>query len=155
MLGYIKLDALIMTIFIVSHNLQINSAEIPAFSAAELADALQNENPQLTSAMALNHPHWMLKVESELDVNNMAEALLNTWRLVRLKLGHTFNHTAIALGGRKDDNANPSSPLQIGSWGVDLVETIDSDAFLRSINWDALKSGRPVDAVFEKMLKGN
>jgi hypothetical protein len=105
--------------------------------------------------MALNHPHWMLKVESELDVNNMAEALLNTWRLVRLKLGHTFNHTAIALGGRKDDNANPSSPLQIGSWGVDLVETIDSDAFLRSINWDALKSGRPVDAVFEKMLKGN
>ncbi|MFS6819470.1 hypothetical protein AAF134_10000 [Synechococcus lacustris Tous-12m] len=38
---------------------------------------------------------------------------------------------------------------------MDLVETIDSDAFLRSINWDALKSGRPVDAVFEKMLKGN
>ncbi|NBQ18849.1 MAG: DUF2656 domain-containing protein [Synechococcaceae bacterium WB5_2A_257] len=128
-----------MTIFIVSHNLQINSAEVPAFSAAELADLLQNENPQLTSAIALNHPHWMLKVESELDVNNMAEALLDTWRLVRLKLGHTFNHTAIALGGRKDDNANPS----------------DSDAFLRSINWDALKSGRPVDAVFEKMLKGN
>ncbi|MFS6819471.1 DUF2656 family protein [Synechococcus lacustris Tous-12m] len=90
-----------MTIFIVSHNLQINSAEVPAFSAAELADALQNENPQLTSAMALNHPHWMLKVESELDVNNMAEVLLNTWRLVRLKLGHTFNHTAIALGGEK------------------------------------------------------
>ena len=44
MLGYIKLDALIMTIFIVSHNLQINSAEVPAFSAAELADVLQNEN---------------------------------------------------------------------------------------------------------------
>jgi hypothetical protein len=135
--------------------LQINSAEVPAFSAGELAEALQNENSQLTSATALNHPHWMLRMESELDVNNMAEALLNTWRLVRLRLGHTFNHTAIALGGRKDENANPSSPLQIGSWGVDLVETIDSDAFLRSINWDALKSGRPVDAVFEKTLNGN
>ena len=35
------------------------------------------------------------------------------------------------------------------SWGVDVVECGDPDAFLESINWSALKGGRPADAVFE------
>jgi hypothetical protein len=44
----------------------------------------------------------------------------------------------------------PGSPLQQGAWGVDVVETIDGDAFLKAINWDGLKAGRTVDGVFER-----
>ena len=55
----------------------------------------------------------------------------------------------LALGGRKDSAGAPGSPLQEGYWGVDVVETQDPKAFLTAINWDALKSTRPQEAVFE------
>ena len=35
------------------------------------------------------------------------------------------------------------------TWGVDFVECADPDTFLASINWDALKSARPSDGIFE------
>jgi hypothetical protein len=31
---------------------------------------------------------------------------------------------------------------------VDVVETMDGPTFLRAIGWEALKQGRPADAVF-------
>jgi hypothetical protein len=43
----------------------------------------------------------------------------------------------------------PGSPLQEGSWGVDVVETPNGDAFLKTINWNGLKASRPADGVFE------
>ena len=144
-----------MAVFIVSHNLQVISTQVPAISADELALALKNECEGFMSISSLSHPHWSLRMESELDANQMAESLLKAWQKMRLNLGHEFSHTVMALGGRKDENANPNSPLQIGNWGVDVVETLDADAFLRSINWDALRSGRPADAVFERLLKAS
>ena len=55
----------------------------------------------------------------------------------------------MALGGRKDSTGNPGAPLQKGGWGVDVVETVDADAFLKVINWSSLTAGRPADGVFE------
>jgi hypothetical protein len=144
-----------MTTFIISHNLQIVATNIPAFKPDELVDGLLKQNESFQSITALIHPHWLLRLESTLEVQELAEALLAAWRGVRLSNGHEFNHTVMALGGRKDDKAIPNSPLQTGCWGVDLVETLDGPAFLRSINWDALKSGRPADAVFEQILNAN
>ena len=68
---------------------------------------------------------------------------------MRKTLGHGADHELLALGGRKDNSGMPGSPLQEGSWGVDVVETQDGDAFLKTINWDGLKAGRPADGVFE------
>jgi hypothetical protein len=39
--------------------------------------------------------------------------------------------------------------LQQSDWGVDVVETLNTAAFLQSINWDLLKQGRAPDGVFE------
>jgi hypothetical protein len=79
----------------------------------------------------------------------MAQELVKAWKQYRLIKKHNVDHHWLALGGRKDTSGSPGSPLTLGSWGVDVVECGNPDAFLESINWNALKVGRPSDAVFE------
>ena len=64
-------------------------------------------------------------------------------------MGHNSDHKVLALGGRKDSKSVAGAPLQEGFWGVDVVETKDKKSFLQAIDWDALKSNRPSDGVFE------
>lgn len=90
-----------------------------------------------------------MKLESNLPVNDMANELVRAWKAFRISEGHSVSHSCLALGGRKDSNALPGAPLQMGNWGVDFVECADPDEFLSSINWDALKSSRPADGIFE------
>jgi hypothetical protein len=138
-----------MTIFVLSHNLQVESALVPTISAADLAEGLLSSSSFFSKAEALSHPHWLVRIESELAVYEMAQELVKAWKQHRLIQKHNVNHHWIALGGRKDTAGSPGSPLVQGSWGVDVVECANPDAFLDSINWNALKAGRPSDAVFE------
>ena len=102
-----------------------------------------------SSSEPLAHPHWLVKLESNLPVNDMANELVRAWKAFRISEGHSVSHSYLALGGRKDSTALPGAPLQMGNWGVDFVECADPDEFLSSINWDALKSSRPADGIFE------
>ena len=138
-----------MTIFVLSHNLQVESALVPSISAADLAEGLLSSSSFFSKAEALSHPHWLVRIESELAVHEMAQELVKAWKQHRLNQKHNVNHHWLALGGRKDTAGSPGSPLEQGSWGVDVVECSNPDAFLDSINWNALKAGRPSDAVFE------
>lgn len=137
-----------MQFFVLSHNLQIRSESVPSLTSEELAQGLSEHSDHI-KASALAHPHWMVQVESELSVQELTKEVVNSWKKLRLALGHSIDHSLIALGGRKDSAATSSSPLKEGYWGVDVVECSDPDAFLESINWSALKGGRPEDAVFE------
>ena len=138
-----------MTCFVLSHNLQVHSAAVPSLAPAVLAETLQASSQHISAAEALEHPHWLVRIDSELDASALAVELPRAWRAMRKALGHGADHELLALGGRKDNPGMPGSPLQEGSWGVDVVETEDGDAFLKGINWDGLKQGRPVDGVFE------
>ncbi|HJN35688.1 MAG: DUF2656 family protein [Prochlorococcus sp.] len=138
-----------MTTFILSHNLQVQSSQVPTLSAQELAAGLASHCLSLTVSEPLDHPHWMAKVESELTPQQLAAELVKGWRSLRAELGHDHQHAVMALGGRKDSEGQPGSPLQKGAWGVDVVETLDPAEFLKAINWAALKADRPVDGVFE------
>ena len=138
-----------MTVFIVSHNLQITSDSVPAISAQELADGLKRQSNSFTVAEPLNHPHWLIRLESSLDVDAMAHELVRAWKGLRRSAGHASSHNCLALGGRKDTLGSAGSPLQEGAWGVDVVECSEPDQFLLSINWEGLKGGRPSDAIFE------
>ena len=138
-----------MTTFVISHNLQINSELTPALSGEDLATGLVNNSKVFTASAALNHPHWLARIESNLSATEMAEELVRAWKSFRLSQGHAADHSLIALGGRKDSQATAGAPLQQGSWGVDVVECSNPDLFLESINWNALKAARPADAVFE------
>lgn len=138
-----------MSVFVLSHNLQVQSDDVPPLTAAELSSGLMANSASFSSAEALNHPHWLIRLESNLDGSAMAEELLKAWKQYREKNGHAVAHTWLALGGRKDSEAMPGSPLQKGCWGVDVVECENPDQFLQDINWNALKGGRAPDAVFE------
>ena len=138
-----------MTIFVLSHNLQVQSALVPSISAADLAEGLLSSSSSFSKAEALSHPHWLVRIESDLSAHGMAQELVKAWKNYRLIKKHNVDHHWLALGGRKDTSGSPGSPLTLGSWGVDVVECGNPNAFLESINWNALKAGRPSDAVFE------
>ena len=138
-----------MTTFVISHNLQVNSPKVPAFDTQQLADELKNNSDLIISSEVIVHPHWILSVSSNEGPQILAEELVRVWLMLRQKLGHDSDHKVLALGGRKDSKAMAGAPLQEGFWGVDVVETMDKNSFLQAINWAALKSGRPSDAVFE------
>ena len=139
-----------MTCFVLSHNLQVQSSDLPPVSPVDLAAGLKAHSSRIHTAEPLDHPHWLLRLDAEGSADEVADALMEAWRAFRQASGHASNHHLLALGGRKDTDGVPGSPLQQGSWGVDVVETIDADAFLQMINWDGLKQGRPADGVFER-----
>ena len=138
-----------MTCFVVSHNLQVAADNVPAIAPQDLATGLSAHAPSVTKAEALQHPHWLILLVSELPPAELAQELVQAWRSYRQTLGHGDGHELVALGGRKDSTGAPGSPLQQGAWGVDVVETVDTDGFLRTINWQGLLSARPADGVFE------
>lgn len=138
-----------MTCFVLSHNLQVNSTTLPPLSAEELAVGLKKHSQRITSADPLSHPHWLVTLQAEGSAQEVADDLIAAWRALRKTRGDDMAQHLLALGGRKDTEGAPGSPLQRGAWGVDVVETVDGDAFLQSINWEGLKAGRPADGVFE------
>ena len=138
-----------MTCFVISHNLQVHAQAVPSLAPAVLAETLQASSQCIKTAEPLDHPHWLVRIDSELDAIALSVELPRAWRAMRRMLGHGADHELLALGGRKDNPGMPGSPLQEGYWGVDVVETYDGGAFLKTINWDGLKQGRPVDGVFE------
>ena len=137
-----------MTCFVLSHNLQVQETGVPPFNAAVLAAGLKAHASGIVSAEPLDHPHWLIRIESELAPADLAVDLIQAWRGFRRACGHTDGHQLLALGGRKDSPSSAGSPLTLGAWGVDVVETMDGPTFLRAIGWEALKQGRPADAVF-------
>ncbi|QNG27204.1 DUF2656 family protein [Synechococcus sp. HK01-R] len=139
-----------MTCFVLSHNLQVNSPSLPPLGAQELANGLKQYSQRISSAAPLDHPHWLVTVDAEGSASEVADDLVSAWRAFRAARGDDAGHHLLALGGRKDTAGAPGSPLQLGAWGVDVVETLDGDAFLQAINWEGLKAGRPADGVFER-----
>jgi len=142
-----------MTTFVLSHNLQVQSDLVPVLNFDKLAQALKSLSKNISSTTVLDHPHWKISMTTALSPQDMAADLVQTWLQYRRQLGHEMNHVVLALGGRKESQAAPGAPLQEGYWGVDLVETHDEIAFLQAINWEALKSGRSEDAIFEVSSK--
>jgi hypothetical protein len=139
-----------MTTFLLSHNLQLASASVPPLTASELAEGLQRLCPGILRAEPLVHPHWLISLESSNDdPQALGRELVAAWASLRSQAGEPVNHAILALGGRKDTPAASGSPLDLGAWGVDVVETNDPDGFLQAIHWEGLKAGRPADGVFE------
>ena len=120
-----------MTTFVLSHNLQLQSASAPAFDLQQLADGLTRHTKHSITTSVLSHPHWLLSLEGDAMPTELAEDLVSAWMKFRAELMQDIDHVVLALGGRKDTPASPGSPLQEGFWGVDVVETKDAATFLR------------------------
>ena len=139
-----------MTRFLLSHNLQVVSDNLKGLNSAELAAGLVAHLSTDVRVQAVSHPHWLVQVEADLLPVDLANAVLLAWRQLRCSAGATDNDCQLlALGGRKDDQGASGALLQQSDWGVDVVETLNTAAFLQSINWELLKQGRAPDGVFE------
>ena len=139
-----------MTRFLLSHNLQVVSDNLKGLNSAELAAGLVAHLSTDVRVQAVSHPHWLVQVEADLLPVDLANAVLLAWRQLRCSAGATDDDCQLlALGGRKDDQGASGALLQQSDWGVDVVETLNTAAFLQSINWELLKQGRAPDGVFE------
>ena len=138
-----------MTIILFSHNPQLGK-NFEILSSSVLAKEL---NAHLTSELQvseINHPHWKITAKSSLAPHEFVCKILDAWLCFRKAKSFDNKYTLLALGGRKDTPAlSPDAPLQKGSWGVDIVETYNTDEFLRSIDWSSLKSGKSEESILE------
>ena len=144
------------TRLLLSHNYSISSSEAPALSSEEFAAAFAAASAAW-QVRAVEHPHWrceILSVDGDPQAIGMALArALATHR--RQQLGRDLSHVVLALGGMKATPATTTGPntLQQGDWGVDVVETLDTEAFLQSIGWENLIAGRPESDVFQAIAR--
>lgn len=143
-----------MTRLLLSHNHNISDTLAPALSNEQFCEAFAST---LTSddgwtVTAIPHPHWQCAIATDKPAQEIGPALVNaliTYRQTQLQAAPPYK--VLALGGLKTSPPTSDSPhaLQPGEWGVDMVETIDADAFLAEINWDALSAARPADGIFK------
>ena len=101
-----------MTTFVLSHNLQVQSKDVPAFQRQVLADGIRSNSSSIISATVIEHPHWIISLTSNLPPKDMAVELVEAWKKLRSELGQSVDHVILALGGRKDSLAAPGAPLQ-------------------------------------------
>lgn len=143
------LSSFAVATLLLSHNLQVFDPSVPALNAQQFGSLLAEEMADQATVEVLQHPHWRLLVTGVQSAAELGAIVARSLLQGRRKLEQGHAHTVLALGGRKDSPASPGSPLQEGSWGVDVVETTDAAGFVKAISWEALKGSRPTDGVFE------
>ncbi len=95
----------------------------------------------------LNHAHWLLELQADsFAFTHIGQAI--TDYLAAKREDYVPTVEVLALGGKK---LLPSafSSLEVGDWGVDVVETHDAQAFLSAINWQAIVLSKDSESVFE------
>ena len=89
--------SLVMTCFVISHNLQVHAQAVPSLAPEVLAEALRASSQYINTAEALDHPHWLVRINLELDAIALAQELPRAWRAMRKILGHGADHELLAL----------------------------------------------------------
>ena len=141
-----------------SHNFTLPNTVLPALSRAEFVqvfiDGLADQVD--IHCRPLDNPHWIVAVTfgegvTPQSVGQLCVAALAKARIPQLDDGVGSRPHILALGGTKTTPATSDSPdtLQIGDWGVDVVETLEPESFLAGIQWDSISASKPAEAVFK------
>ena len=147
---------------LLSHNFDVSPEIMPALSREEFAQVFRlglSADQQIQSRL-VNHPHWIVEIlfpTSEFSPQQVGEKCAQALAQKRraLHLSKDVMPEILILGGIKTTPPTSDSPdaLQPGNWGVDVVETSSSEAFLQAIAWDATIAQKPADSVFKVELK--
>ena len=148
-----------LTRYLLSHNHDIADSVAPAITPQDFTTLFQNamaaaslEDGQVT---AVDHPHWRSELKASPSPVSVGEFLAQALKTYREdQLGQPIEYKILILGGLKTTPATSSSPnaLQTGEWGVDIVETPNSDNFLAKINWAGIVSPRDPQEVIEVIV---
>ncbi len=144
---------------LLSHNFDVSSDIVPVLSREEFTGVFQeglivHKN---IKCRLVNNPHWIVEVlfsPEEFSPQQVAELCADALVQKRQTQGSSIPEILV-LGGIKTTPPTSNSPdaLQPGNWGVDVVETLASEAFLQAIAWDATIAQKPADSIFKVELK--
>jgi Protein of unknown function (DUF2656) len=142
---------------LLSHNFDITDGSLPALSRAKFAKIFSTGflNTSQINCRLIDHPHWIVEILFPLDRPLIAVGSECANILAQYRQQATGNRTDIlVLGGVKTTPPTSADPdaLQPDQWGVDIVETLNSDQFLTSINWAATIAQKPVNQIFQVEL---
>jgi Protein of unknown function (DUF2656) len=146
---------------LLSHNFDISPDVVPALSRAEFAEVFRaglSAHPTLHCRL-IEHPHWTVEIlfeTSEFPAQRVGELCAQALVDARLPQAlSTHKPDILILGGLKTTPPTSDAPdaLQPGQWGVDVVETRSSDAFLVGIAWKTTIAGKPTDSIFQVVRK--
>ncbi|MGC1310512.1 MAG: DUF2656 family protein [Phormidesmis sp.] len=139
---------------LLSHNFALPESEVHSLNREEFADVFVKAfaDKVAIDCALIDNPHWIVEVRyakvryTAEDAGKLcAEALANYRQQSSAK-----GFTVMALGGIKTTPPTGGPPsLQLGEWGVDVVETRAPDEFLAEINWDRLSKAKPLDSIFK------
>jgi Protein of unknown function (DUF2656) len=133
---------------LLSHNFQIQSADVPAMSRSEFTAVFQTKLGADYQCQEVESPHWIVELlfPGDRSPQTVGEAVADA-----LAQARTAPMEILALGGLKSTPPTTESPgaLQPGEWGVDVVEVANGDEFLKSIDWANTVIGRSAETFFE------
>lgn len=143
---------------LLSHNFDLRHSELPALKREDFAQVFIDglEGKEGIECSYIENPHWVVEIVFPADkyepkeIGRMCGEILTDKRKSQQPNGKLTTDT-LTLGGRKTTPATSMSPtsLRTGEWGVDVVETLQADAFLASIDWDSLSADKPSDGIFK------
>lgn len=147
---------------LLSHNFDISNELVPELSPEEFIstfiDGLKSYS-DITCSGVIN-PHWMVEIlfdpnqRSPREVGELcAQALLKKRQNQQGNNLSSFN--ILALGGLKTTPplSTSSTSLQPGEWGVDIVETVSAENFLKDIDWEVKTASKSPERIFKVELQ--
>ena len=141
---------------LLSHNFNLLNNELPAFNQKEFAqifiDGLKaKEN---IACSLIENPHWIVEIlfpTEEFEPKEIGQMCGDILTNKRKSQKSKIAIDTLILGGKKTTPATSMSTtsLQIGEWGVDVVETVQADVFLQEIAWEKMIASKPNDGIFK------
>ena len=141
---------------LLSHNFNLYDNVIPAMNREQFAQVFIEgfQEQDNISCSLIENPHWIVEIIFPIEQFSAQQIGVKCGHILADKRKSQNNPkipNILILGGKKTSPAVGNSPtsLQPGEWGIDVVETESTEAFLTSINWEELSSQRPIDNVFK------
>ncbi len=147
---------------LLSHNFDINPIAVSSLSREEFAEVFRlglSDRPSCQIRL-IDHPHWIAEIlfdSNQFSPQQIGEFCAIALHHKRISQGITLENLPeiLVLGGIKTTPPTSNAPdtLQTGDWGVDVVETLSGDNFLKGISWEATIASKPSDQIFQVILK--
>ena len=147
---------------LLSHNFDVPSDIVPAISREEFAEVFRiglGDRPSCLTRL-VNHPHWTVEIvfdRRQFSPNQIGEFCAEALANKRISQGTDPKSLPeiLILGGIKTTPPTIDSPdaLQTGDWGVDVVETLVGETFLKGIAWETTIASKSLDTIFKVELK--
>jgi len=145
---------------LLSHNFDITDAAIPALSRVAFTDVFVQALEDCGTCRLVDNAHWVVEVrfeESQFTPAQMGDRYVQALASARRTTltANTKFPEVLALGGLKSTHPMSDSPdaLQMNEWGVDIVETVNAEAFLARLGWDGTVSSRAPGTIFKSVFK--